>query len=74
MEPFPSNAVAVEWEFRCQGAELAGRPWDWRCRSKDGSIVAISRTYFSSLREAIADAGSHGFSHELTLARRALTG
>jgi hypothetical protein len=63
MEPFPSNAVAVEWEFRCQGKEVPARPWDWRCRSKEGSLVAKSKSSFRSLREAVADAGLHGFSY-----------
>jgi hypothetical protein len=67
MEPFPSNAVAVEWEFRCQGTEFPGRPWDWRCRSREGLVVAKSNGHFRSLREAIADAGSHGFSYQLPL-------
>ena len=62
MEPFPSNAVAVTWEFRCHGTGRPGYPWAWRCRSKEGTVVAESRGYFSTLREAVADAGSHGFS------------
>ena len=61
MEPFPINAVAVEWEFRCHGKEVPGRPWDWHCRSKEGAIVAKSVGYFKSLREALADAATHGF-------------
>ena len=65
MEPFPSNAVAVEWEFHCQRTDFPGRPWDWLCRSREGSVVAKSKGCFSSLREAVADAGSHGFSYEL---------
>jgi hypothetical protein len=70
MEPFPSSAVAVEWEFRCHGKEVPGRPWDWRCRSKEGSLVAKSKGSFRSLREAVADAGLHGFSYESPLAGR----
>ena len=65
MEPFPSYAVAVEWEFRCRGNEVPARPWDWRCHSKEGSLVAKSKRSFASLREAVADAGLHGFSYAL---------
>ena len=61
MEPFPITAVAVEWEFRCRGKQVPGHAWDWRCRSKEGSVVATSKGYFKSLREAVADASSHGF-------------
>ena len=61
MEPIPTAAIAVEWEFRCHGSEVPGRPWDWRCRSRDGEVVAKSKGYFRSLREAVADAGSNGF-------------
>ena len=64
MEPFPSTAVAVEWEFRCHGKAKPGHPWDWRCRSRDGEVVATSTGYFKSLREAVADASTNGFLHE----------
>jgi len=64
MEPFPNNAVAVEWEFRCHGDATPGQPWEWRCRSKEGSIVAKSKNRFRSLREALADAAMNGFSYE----------
>lgn len=70
MEPFPSNAVAVEWEFRCHGKEEPARPWDWRCRSNEGSLVAKSKSSFRSLREAVADAGLHGFSYAIPLEGR----
>lgn len=61
MEPFAINAVAVEWEFRCHGKDVPGHPWDWRCRSRDGTVVATSDGYFRSLREAVADATARGF-------------
>lgn len=64
MEPIEINAVVIEWEFRCHGKEIPGRPWDWRCRSREGLIVAASKGYFRSLREAIADAASNGFVYE----------
>jgi hypothetical protein len=63
MDPFPNNAVAVEWEFRCHGSELPGRPWEWHCRAKDGTTVAQSLAPFRSLREAITDAITHGFQY-----------
>lgn len=61
MEPFPINAVAVQWEFRCHGKAGPGQPWEWRCRARDGALVARSQRSFRSLREAVADAGAHGF-------------
>ena len=64
MEPFPANSVAVEWEFRCHGREIPGHPWDWRCRSREGVVVAKSKGYFKSLREAVADASMNGFQYE----------
>jgi len=63
MEPFPDNAVAVEWEFRCTGREVAGPSWEWRCRARDGAVVAKSRVTFRSLREAISDAVGNGFQY-----------
>jgi hypothetical protein len=68
MEPFPSNAVAVEWEFRCHAKEIPTRAWDWCCRSKEGSIVSKSSGSFRSLREAVADASLHGFSYDVPIA------
>jgi hypothetical protein len=70
MEPFPNNAMAVEWEFRCNGKEVPGRPWDWRCRSSEGSIVALSKGFFRSLHEAVADAKHNGFPYEQISERR----
>jgi hypothetical protein len=70
MEPFPSNAVAVEWEFRCHGKEVPARPWDWRCHTKEGELIAKSKGSFKSLREAVADAGLHGFSYGLAVEPR----
>jgi hypothetical protein len=70
MEPFPNNAVAVEWEFRCNSKEIPGSPWDWRCRSREGSIVALSKGFFRSLHEAVADAKHNGFPYERTSERR----
>jgi hypothetical protein len=64
MEPFPTNAVAVEWEFRCNSTEIPGRPWNWRCRSREGSVVAKSKSFFRSLDEAVADAKYNGFRYE----------
>ena len=64
MEPFPNIAVAVTWEFRCHGKEIPGDPWAWHCRSREGSIVASSKKYFQSLRQAIADARHHGFQYD----------
>ncbi|HEV7799480.1 MAG TPA: hypothetical protein VGP15_00260 [Burkholderiales bacterium] len=64
MEPFPINAIAVQWEFRCHGGEVPGRPWNWHCRSKEGTIVASSQGYFKSLHEAVVDANKHGFRYE----------
>ena len=61
MEPFPNNAVAFKWEFRCNGGETPGHTWDWRCLSKEGAIVARSQRHFRSLREAVADANARGF-------------
>ena len=61
MEPFPNTAVAAEWEFRCHGKEVPGHPWDWQCRAKDGTIVAMSGSYFKTLREAVTNAASAGF-------------
>jgi len=61
MEPFPNNAVAVEWEFRCNSKEVPGRPWDWQCRSREGSIVAKSKRFFQSLNDAVTDAQRNGF-------------
>ena len=65
MDPFPANAVAVEWEFRCHAKEIPTRAWDWSCRAKDGSVVSKSNVSFRSLREAVADASLNGFSYEL---------
>ena len=61
MEPFALSAVAVEWEFRCHGKAVPGHPWRWRCRSKDGTVVATSKSSFRSLRDAVEDAGRNGF-------------
>jgi len=61
MEPVPNNAVAVEWQFRCLETEAAGRAWDWLCRSRDGCVIMSSHGRFESLKEAVADAGRHGF-------------
>jgi hypothetical protein len=65
MEPFPVNALAVQWEFLCRGSDAPGKPWKWQCRSAEGSIVGKSQAYFESLREAVADANKHGFRYEL---------
>lgn len=65
MEPIPINALAVTWEFRCHGGKVPGLPWAWRCRSRDGAIVARSQDFFRSLHEAVADAIDHGFRYEL---------
>jgi hypothetical protein len=62
MEPIPTLAVAVQWEFRCHGRERPEGAWDWQCRSKEGSILARSRKSFRSLQEALTDAQEHGFS------------
>lgn len=70
MEPFPSNAVAVEWEFRCHSKEIPGSPWDWRCRSKEGSLVAKSKVFFRSLQDAVKDAQRNGFRYEPPTKRR----
>ena len=64
MEPFPDNAVAVEWEFRCNGKGAAGHSWEWQCRARDGAIVAKSLASFGSLREAIGDAVGNGFQYD----------
>jgi len=64
MDPFPNNAVAVEWEFRCRGNDSPGHPWDWRCRAHDGAVVAKSGAAFKSLRDAVADAITHGFQYD----------
>ena len=65
MEPIPINALAITWEFRCHGSEVPGHPWSWRCRSRDGAVVARSYGFFKSLREAVADANNHGFRYAL---------
>jgi hypothetical protein len=64
MEPFPTTAVAVKWEFRCYNKEVSGHAWEWRCRSSEGVLVAKSREYFPSLRHAIANAKTNGFTYE----------
>lgn len=61
MEPFPGNAVAVQWEFRCDGKDLPAQPWHWCCRSREGLVVATSKGYFRSLHEAVGDANKNGF-------------
>ena len=63
MEPFPTTAVAVEWEFRCQRKEIPDAGWTWQCKSKEGVLVAKSAGTFRSLREAMADARSKGFTY-----------
>jgi len=63
MEPFVTNAIAVEWEFRCQSKETPTEPWEWRCSARDGSLVAKSSGRFRSLTEALADATLRGFSY-----------
>jgi hypothetical protein len=62
MEPYPTNAVAVQWEFSCRGSDKPEGAWGWRCRSKEGAILAASHGCFRSLRDALADAKQHGFS------------
>jgi hypothetical protein len=69
MEPFPINAIAVQWEFRCQGDAVPGHPWIWHCRSREGTIVAKSKDHFRSLHDAVADANKHGFRYEFPEAR-----
>jgi hypothetical protein len=64
MEPIQINAIAVTWEFRCHGSDVPGHPWAWRCRSKDGEVVAGSTRFFKSLHEAVTDANNHGFRYE----------
>ena len=64
MEPFPLNAIAVQWEFRCHGAKTHGSPWTWQCRTEDGTVVARSVDKFKTLRDAVADANEHGFGYE----------
>jgi hypothetical protein len=64
MDPFPNNAVAVEWEFRCHSREVPGHPWDWRCRTKDGALVSKSLVQFKSLRHAVTDAIANGFQYD----------
>jgi len=64
MKPFPTNAAAVEWEFRCNGKGPPGHSWEWRCRVRDGAIVAKSLVAFKSLRDAISDAVGNGFQYE----------
>ena len=63
MEPFPDNAVAVEWEFSCNGKGASGHSWEWRCRARDGAIVSKSAASFKSLRDAISDAVEKGFQY-----------
>lgn len=63
MKPLLKTAGAVEWEFRCHSKEVPGHPWDWQCRSGDGTVLAKSKSYFRSLNEAVADAGTNGFGY-----------
>ena len=51
-----------QWEFRC---ELSGA-WRWCRRAEDGRLMATSAASFNSLRAAIADAASSGFSYTST--------
>lgn len=64
MEPFPTNAVAIEWEFRCLSREFPVLPWDWRCKARDGSLIAKSGVRFRSFAEALSDAKTKGFSYD----------
>jgi len=64
MEPFPTNAVAIEWEFRCRSREFPELPWDWRCKARDGSLVAKSGGRFRSFAGALSDAKMKGFSYD----------
>jgi hypothetical protein len=73
MEPFATTAVAVEWEFRCHSQGIPGKPWAWRCKSKDDALVAQSSGRFLSLQDALADAQLHGFGDDLREAPRAAT-
>ena len=66
MDPFPNNAVAVEWDFRCHGGRALGHSWDWRCRTRDGALVAKSLVHFKSLHDAVTDAIANGFQYEPT--------
>jgi hypothetical protein len=66
MEPFPLNAIAVQWEFRCHGGAPQGSPWTWQCRTRDGTVLASSIDVLKTLRDAVADANKHGFGHEAT--------
>jgi hypothetical protein len=65
MKPFSGNEVAVQWEFRCQSKERPDTPWDWRCCSREGAVVASSKNHFRSLRAAVHDASQNGFSFDL---------
>ena len=64
MEPFPLNAIAVQWAFRCRGGKTQGSPWTWQCRTGDGTVVATSVGDLKTLRDAVADANKHGFGYD----------
>ena len=64
MEPFPLNAIAVKWEFRCHGAQAHGSAWTWQCRAQDGTVVGRSVEGSKTLRDAVADANKHGFGYD----------
>jgi hypothetical protein len=65
MEPFPLNAIAVQWRFRCDGEQAQGGRWDWHCQSPEGVVVARSHGAFNTLHDAVADANKHGFGYEV---------
>ena len=65
MEQYSHNAIAVQWEFRCHGNDMPAHAWEWKCRSREGTIVAKSKASFKSLRDAIRDAEQNGFQYRL---------
>ena len=65
MEPFPLNAIAVQWKFNCHADTAQGSSWTWHCQARDGTVVAKSVDNLKTLDDAVADANKHGFGYDV---------